>query len=987
MMQLLSLSRAIRLHCRRSRTGFLDVWGKTDSGRSVDPDTLRTVIFGWHALTYYGTELESRIAGGEHVLSVSLYEAMHYFVTARPLRHLKLEASPEWEAMRRLAPLLWNALEQGRYKPDMDSWQRGRAGWKWIPDGDPLWTQADTLAAAIGLRSADEMLAPLLQQLSERDYAVYEALREIESLLNRSAGEASEPEAARDHQYADEEDWLETIGWQTNTSPFVIALRLAEPAEPGVSGWPLWIVLQDRADPERVVVCSNELTPLAGTIPAEWRAQAEEQAGIRIRAWLQRVPALAVNPDEPERLKPELTDAEAWAFLTEHSIALVRAGFAVQLPAWWNPSQRVKPRLKARVPAAIGSAAQPVFGLDQIVRFDWRIAIGGAELTPEEFKRLAERQQRLFYMNGRWIQLDPAMIERIRRRMQRLQKNGMPLRDVLSGALAAEGRADGENGNSAIGAGGYSGAAEDAAYDPWEEDDPLETIRLDIELNGHLRRMVQQLKRVGSVPALDVPRAFQGRLRDYQVQGFSWMVFLHRYGLGGCLADDMGLGKTIQWIAYLLYLKQEDRLTGPALIICPTSVLGNWLKELERFAPSIAPYVHHGPHRAKGERFRPAAEEADVVLTSYALAPLDREELRSVRWGALCLDEAQNIKNAYTKQASVIRSLTADHRIALTGTPMENRLTELWSIMDFLNPHYLGSLRSFVREFVHPIERTKDAGKIAQVQRLIQPFILRREKRDPAVKLDLPEKVEAKVYVPLTAEQAALYEQVLDNLFRQLDRLPSMERRGRILAALTRLKQVCDHPALLTGEGRDYADPGRSGKLQRVMEMVEVLREEGDRCLIFTQFVNLGTLLQAAIRKQLDEPALFLHGGVPRKERDRMIQEFQDGRRGVFILSLRAGGTGLNLTAAQHVIHLDRWWNPAVEDQATDRAYRIGQLRDVQVHKMITLGTLEERIDELLERKQGLTRRIVGTGEQWLTEMPDDELQELFALRRDWVDI
>ncbi|MCL6517758.1 MAG: DEAD/DEAH box helicase [Alicyclobacillus sp.] len=537
-----------------------------------------------------------------------------------------------------------------------------------------------------------------------------------------------------------------------------------------------------------------------------------------------------------------------------------------------------------------------------------------------------------------------------------------------------------------------------AARPPGE---PQDDEAFEVALNEPLRALVAGLRDVSKMPVLDAPRGFRGQLRPYQRTGFSWFAFLRRFGLGACLADDMGLGKTVQFIAYQLHLREQGLAQGPALIVCPTSVVGNWEKELERFAPGLRVHVHYGAGREK-DRLAEVCQEADVVITSYTLAHLDQEWLTRVVWDTVCLDEAQNIKNAHTKQAQAVRRLPARHRIALTGTPVENRLTELWSLFSFLNPGYLGSERTFQQRFATPIEKGADPAATRALHQMVRPFLLRRMKTDPQVASDLPEKTESKVYVPLTKEQAALYEGVLQDMLARLAALDGMERRGLVLATLTKLKQVCNHPlaflkadadpvglsASRSGRGaRGRRLRGRSEKLERLVEMVEEVRAEGERCLVFTQFVETGELLRAALEEALSEPVLFLHGGVGQKERDQMVRTFQDpdGPAGVFLLSLRAGGVGLNLTAASHVFHFDRWWNPAVENQATDRAYRIGQHRHVQVHKFITLGTLEERIDQLIERKIALGERIMGTGEQWITELSTEELRDLFALRRSWV--
>jgi SNF2 family DNA or RNA helicase len=607
------------------------------------------------------------------------------------------------------------------------------------------------------------------------------------------------------------------------------------------------------------------------------------------------------------------------------------------------------------------------------MQFDWKLAVGDLELTEEEFRQLLEEKRKLIQIRGNWIQLDPLFMAQVEQIMKQVQKKqGLSFRDVLELHFAGD-------------AGGLLPA----------EDDPeaMRYIEMEVELNEQLRHMVDQLTQAESIPTIQPPPSFQGSLRHYQVDGISWLLFLRRFGLGGCLADDMGLGKTIQWITYLLTVKENEKPDTPSLLVCPTSVLGNWQMELKRFAPSLKVHLHYGPQRLKGPAFNEeVVGKVDLVLTSYTLSHLDEVELGSIAWNSICLDEAQNIKNAYTKQASAIRRLDGYHRIALTGTPIENRLTELWSIFDFANPGYLGTVREFTHRYVNAIEKTRDSETIGKVQKLIRPFLLRREKKDPAIQLDLPEKNESKTFISLTAEQGSLYENYIQDMFDRLDKLSAMERRGLILAALTKLKQVCNHPALLLKEGIHAPWSGRSNKLERLLEMVQELRQEGDKCLIFTQFVETGNLLQHVLQQELGEKVLFLHGGTPKNGRDEMIAHFQDvsqpvdEQRNVFILSLKAGGIGLNLTAANHVFHYDRWWNPAVENQATDRAFRIGQTRHVQVHKFVTLGTLEERIDEMIERKLGLSQQIVGSGENWITELSTDELRDLFSLRREWVE-
>lgn len=484
--------------------------------------------------------------------------------------------------------------------------------------------------------------------------------------------------------------------------------------------------------------------------------------------------------------------------------------------------------------------------------------------------------------------------------------------------------------------------------------------------------------------------AFDGLLKtnlyDYQRQGVLFAAMSGRCLIG----DEMGLGKTIQAIALMLHTRNQRAAQGervaPALLICPTSVVSNWRHEMERFAPGLKSLVHHGSARLSGPELMQTLDEVDLLITSYGTARRDIESLSTFVWSDVILDEAQNIKNPSAKQTQAVRRLNADNRVALTGTPVENRLLELWSIMEFLNPGYLGQRERFRQHYVLPIERYNDTESLTELRRVVQPFLLRRLKTDPTIIDDLPEKNEMVVYCPLTKEQATLYNQVVQTTMDQVDQSEGIQRRGLVLSLLMKLKQVCNHPAHFLGE----KDPikGRSGKLTRLTEMLEEALSVGDRALVFTQFVEMGHLLQRHLQESLGCEVIFLHGGTPALKRDQMVRAFQEGKKGppIFILSLRAGGVGLNLTRANHVFHFDRWWNPAVENQATDRAFRIGQQRRVQVYKFVVAGTLEERIHELIETKQNLAESIVGSGEDWLTEMDVDELRRILVLRREEVE-
>ncbi|MBL8114055.1 MAG: DEAD/DEAH box helicase, partial [Acidobacteria bacterium] len=502
-----------------------------------------------------------------------------------------------------------------------------------------------------------------------------------------------------------------------------------------------------------------------------------------------------------------------------------------------------------------------------------------------------------------------------------------------------------------------------------------------VEVRGALVNLLAALRDVGEdAPELRPIKGLVAELRPYQEKGVSWLRSRAAVGAGACLADDMGLGKTLQLIAFLLARREEKpKDTRPILVVAPTSVLGNWEREINRFAPSLTVLHHYGPSRAtKATALQ--RQSRVVFITSYGVLRRDADLLSDVDFSTVILDEAQNIKNPGSASARAARALTATHRFALTGTPVENRLTELWSILEFAMPGLLGSLQSFRRDIAGPVERRSDPMATERLRRLIGPFLLRRLKSDPLVIKDLPPKNEMTVLCSLTKEQATLYAAVVREELSRVEEAEGLARRGRILALLTALKQVCNHPVQYMRDAGPLIR--RSGKLTRLLEMLEEALAEGDKVLVFTQYREMGDLLSDAIEGMLGVDTMFLHGGTPRRERERMVKTFQEDADApkVFLLSLKAGGTGLNLTAACRVFHFDRWWNPAVEDQATDRAYRIGQTRTVQVHKLVCQGTLEEKIDALLVQKRGLADRVVGGGEEWLTELSNSELAELVSL-------
>lgn len=652
----------------------------------------------------------------------------------------------------------------------------------------------------------------------------------------------------------------------------------------------------------------------------------------------------------------ELSVAEAHDFLTEASVLLKETGFSVQVPTWWGEDKsQLGVRLRVR-PVAGGGDGDSTLGLSSLVSFDWQVALGDERLEHSEFLELVAQKQPLVRVRGQWVELVAEQVDDVIDIIRsREAPSSMTLAEVLKLRLRATN----------------------------QKRVPL----LGLEAEDWVQQLLDTLTENATPQKIAAPDGFQGQLRPYQNTGLAWLNFMGQFGLGACLADDMGLGKTIQVLALLLHQKKQRSADGPCLVVCPTSIISNWRKEAERFTPELEVHVHHGIHRLSGQSFKDRAMRSDLVISTYSLIHRDFDELTALSWGCLVLDEAQNIKNTQAKQTKAVRRLSAPRRLALTGTPVENRLSELWSIMEFLNPGYLGSEAAFKRQLALPIERYRDPNATAELSELVRPFLMRRLKTDPDVIRDLPEKNEMKVYCTLTREQVSLYQAVVRESLNEIDVAEGIGRRGEVLRALTRLKQICNHPAHYLADGSQLE--ARSGKLTRLEEMLEEVIAEGDRALVFTQYAEMGKLLQRRLQQSFSREVLYLHGGVPAEKREEMIVRFQESEDApsVFVLSLKAGGFGLNLTQARHVFHFDRWWNPAVEDQATDRVFRIGQTKSVAVHKFICAGTIEERIDELIERKKELAHLVISAGDQWLTELTTSELRDLFELRDEVVGV
>jgi superfamily II DNA or RNA helicase len=725
-----------------------------------------------------------------------------------------------------------------------------------------------------------------------------------------------------------------------------IALRIEADEEELVAG-AVRVVLQVHAAENAAHVCDAAIlwTESGPEASHGFGDRARTHAGIALRAAADAWPVLERFLEL--RVPDELTlDTDELVSLLDSGVAaLTQAGVDVLWPRHLDRDLTAKVELtEARKGAGKREEALQtgLFGPDALFGFQWQLALHGDSLTEDEMDQLAGAVSPIIKIRDNWTVVDPAMLKRAKRRMIRTVQPAAALAATLTNVVQ------------------------------------IEDVQHEAVVGASLLKVRDRLLAAGTRPPVDVPPGLAATLRDYQRQGLTWLTELTDLGLGACLADDMGLGKTVQVIALHLHRAStgpDDGGGGPTLVVCPASLLGNWEAEIRRFAPGVAVRRFHGSARSLSA----TTSDGGFVLTTYGTMRRDAAALAEIAWDLVVADEAQHVKNAQSSTSKALRTIPSRARVALTGTPVENNLTELWAILDWAIPGLLGSRNAFRKVWAAPIEAGVDSGKTRQFAELIGPFLMRRRKSDPGIAPELPPKTETDHLLGLTREQVVLYETYVRDCMRRIEEADEDTRRGLVLKLLTGLKQICNHPAHFLKQTNPRLT-GRSEKLDLLDELIGTVLAEDGAVLLFTQYVAMARLLEQHLTKA-GVTHQFLHGGTRVAERERMVARFQDGAAPVFLLSLKAGGTGLNLTRADHVIHVDRWWNPAVEDQATDRAYRIGQTKPVQVHRFITQGTIEEKIAELLTRKKALADSVLAQGETALTELSNDALRDLVTLR------
>ncbi|WP_353945567.1 DEAD/DEAH box helicase [Streptomyces sp. HUAS MG91] len=689
------------------------------------------------------------------------------------------------------------------------------------------------------------------------------------------------------------------------------------------------------ADPTRVVDAAHLW---AGDADDHFGPRARIDAVLAVRRAVAAWPPLGrlLEQDVPDVLA--LAESELIDLLGPGAARLAKAGVSLHWPRELARSLTATAVVRARTAPGSATDGTTFFDADELMAFNWQLALDGDPLTEREMDVLAESHRAVVRLRDQWVVVDPDLVRKARKRELGLLQ---PV-DALAVALTGEAEVDGE--------------------------------RVAAVPTGRLAELRDRLTR--GIDTVEPPPALRATLRDYQLRGLAWLDLMTSLGLGGCLADDMGLGKTVTLIA--LHLRRDR--PQPTLVVCPASLLGNWQREIEKFAPGVPVRRFHGADRSLDDG------TGGFVLTTYGTLRTRAADLAAHDWGMVVADEAQHVKNPNSATAKALRTLDTPARVALTGTPVENNLSELWALLDWTTPGLLGPLKAFRALHARAVEGEgplENPEAIERLSRLVRPFILRRKKSDPGIVPELPPKTESDHPAPLTREQASLYEAVVRESMAQIEEAEGIGRRGLIMKLLTSLKQVCNHPAQYLKEGEQTRPRlvGRSGKLALLDELLDTIVAESGSVLVFTQYVSMARLLSTHLTTRAI-PHQLLHGGTPVAERERMVDRFQSGEVPVFLLSLKAAGTGLNLTRAGHVIHFDRWWNPAVEEQATDRAYRIGQTQPVQVHRLITEGTVEDRIAELLTAKRALADAVLGSGDAALTELTDRELSDLVSLRR-----